>query len=252
MGSSLSVFCDFSYRHYISILTHAKEEYAIGSFREYSRLKKFDKFIIMRHDVDYSLKAAVAIAKIESRLGIRTTYFLLLHSPYYNILEETEARRVREILDMGHQLGLHFDNGFYSQNDQEISRHIAFEARLLSDYFGTQVSVFSQHDAYRQTLPTFKATGLPRYVFAPEFRNGMKYISDSVQNWREGCLCRHLGRNSRLHVLLHPIWWSYRTISRQEILVRLKAQLQRDIRERMTRSTRTLNRYLKQVKGVKR
>ena len=40
-------------------------------------------------------------------------YFLLFHGWFYNLLERPVLDRAREIMELGHWLGLHFDVGFY-------------------------------------------------------------------------------------------------------------------------------------------
>ena len=39
----------------------------------------------------------------------------------------------------------------------------------------------------------------------PKILNSVKYISDSVQNWRNDCMCNHIDHNSKLISLTHPI-----------------------------------------------
>ena len=59
--------CDFSYRHYLEVLNYAKKTYKIGPIRDYNSLKKNKKFILLRHDVDFSLIHALELAKIEAK-----------------------------------------------------------------------------------------------------------------------------------------------------------------------------------------
>jgi len=60
---------------YIKFLKILKQKYKIVPFCEVS--KEDDSFLILRHDVDASLEAALKMARVEKNLGIRSTYFVL-------------------------------------------------------------------------------------------------------------------------------------------------------------------------------
>lgn len=45
-----------------------------------------------------------------------------------------------------------------------------------------------------------------------------KYLSDSVQNWREGCFCKNFRNYKRMQILTHPIWWTADGKNREEII----------------------------------
>lgn len=53
--------------------------------RNFSDVSARGSTVILRHDVDADLEAAVAMAEIERDLGLTTTYFLMLASPLYSL-----------------------------------------------------------------------------------------------------------------------------------------------------------------------
>ena len=76
----------------------------------------------MRHDVDHSLVYARVMAEIEARHGVRSTYYLLPPGDYdkadnyYGVVlgDRVEhsaelARIAREIVELGHEIGIHHD-----------------------------------------------------------------------------------------------------------------------------------------------
>jgi len=46
----------------------------------------------LRHDVDWSPKEALRVAQIEDELEIRSSFFFLLNSPFYNVFEEENKK----------------------------------------------------------------------------------------------------------------------------------------------------------------
>src|SRR3972149_582670 len=77
--------CNFSFNHYRHILKVALgDNFALTSFRDFEKNKKNSKIIILRHDIDYSPKKALTLAKIENKLGIKSTFFVRVHGEYYH------------------------------------------------------------------------------------------------------------------------------------------------------------------------
>ena len=56
----------------------------------------------------------------------------------------------------------------------------------------------------------------------PKILNSVKYISDSVQNWRNDCMCNHIDHEDCLIILTHPIWWTKNSDSRNKILAKFE------------------------------
>lgn len=70
-------------------------------------------FVLLRHDVDLDLEAALAMAHIEAEMGIASTYFVMVRTQFYNVFSQAGSHYVRTILDLGHDIGLHFDCAAY-------------------------------------------------------------------------------------------------------------------------------------------
>ena len=60
-----------------------------------------------RHDVDYSVSAAMLMARFEADLGVSSTYYVMTTSPFYS---PTEAFALATVVSgLGHQVGWHVD-----------------------------------------------------------------------------------------------------------------------------------------------
>ena len=174
--------------------------------------------VLWRHDIDFSVHRAVALARLEAERGIVATYFVLLHSPFYNVLERGILDRVRLIADLGHRLGLHFEAGFYADRRRAaLTEDLVFERQLLERLTGADVNVFSFHnpaldgslaiddDVLAGMINTYGRTIQDRY----------RYVSDSNGFWRLTHLPSLLRDEdpANLHVLTHPEWWTPEELS---------------------------------------
>jgi len=199
--------CGFSYGHYRQALEAARSNYAFAVFDDPPADGR--PFILLRHDVDFSLDAALRMARIESELGVHSTYLVLLHA-HYNVLGPPGFAQLREIVGLGHRLGLHYDLAFYARNGLSASETIRRESAVLEDRFGTPVSLVAEHNPGRVPRPADLDFGPLLDAYSPDFTREIEYLSDSCQSWRQGCFCGFLdpSRHQRLQVLVHPLWWS--------------------------------------------
>ena len=58
-------------------------------------------------------------------------------------------------------------------------------------------------------------------AYSGVFIKDIKFISDSKYRWREGCMCNHIKKETKLCILTHPIWWSATTTSLVSIMEEL-------------------------------
>lgn len=89
-------------------------------FVDYHNWMEAERPAIMRHDVDCDLEKAAAMAEMEAGYGIKSTYFILVSSDFYNVSSKGNRGRMRRIQNCGHEIGLHFDEGCYPPNLLEI------------------------------------------------------------------------------------------------------------------------------------
>lgn len=91
-------------------------------YREYAAKRDMRSILLLRHDVDSDLDAAVNMAAIEFSMGIRSTYYLLppgdygRRSNYYGRIvlgKVWHSRKLlaaaRQLVGYGHEVGLHND-----------------------------------------------------------------------------------------------------------------------------------------------
>jgi hypothetical protein len=214
-GWHLEDFTEASYRQNVAT---AIGRYAFEPFGT----RAAGAHVLWRHDVDYSVHRAVALARLEAELGARATYFLALHSDLYNLFEPAVYARARELAALGHWIGLHFDAGFYS--DGSLDERAAWEGRVLSEALEVPVRAVSLHNPSVSRTEKYDAEeiGGMVHVGARSVREGYAYVSDSNGYWRFERLPEVLaaGTHERLHVLTHPEWWQEQPMSPRERILR--------------------------------
>ena len=197
---------NFTYTDYAALIDLLRENgYAFSSYVNYPGR---GKCVILRHDIDYSLEQAVKLARIERDLGVRSTYFVLLSSDFYNPASSSSYRYLHEILDLGHDIGLHFDETAYSYERFGMEYFIRKEARILSDLIDVNINSFSLHRPNHFSLETeIRIPGLIN-SYGEEFFHGFKYLSDSRRRWREPVEeIIEKGEFEKLHILTHAFWY---------------------------------------------
>lgn len=210
-------FADFTRSNYAALVRMALQAYPA---RNYTDFRTDERFVLWRHDVDFSLHSALKLAEIEAGEGLCATYFLLPHSEFYNLLERECADIARKILSLGHRLGLHLDHQFWrAGNETALERALTIEKRLLEDYFERPVEAFSFHvpDDVSAGFVKGSYAGLVN-TYSAYFKSSVGYCSDSNGYWRYRRLEDVLREkpDARLQVLTHPEYWQETVMSPRE------------------------------------
>ena len=205
-------FEDFTETNYRNIVRQIQSKYPCVSFSGY---KQKGKKALLRHDVDFSVHRAYALARIESEEHTQSTFFFWLHSPFYNIFEEEIFSLILKIIDMGHEIGIHFDCEFYTKYNPErldILEYLCTEKDIYEEWFKKEMRAFSFHNPTASILAAYKEERYHGLIntYSEYFRNNFEYCSDSNGYWRFKRLSDLLRETTseNLHILLHPEWWT--------------------------------------------
>jgi hypothetical protein len=178
----------------------------------YREIEASEAFVLWRHDCDMSLNRARVFAELDAQFGVRSTFFILPHSEYYNILELSQTRLVREIISFGHDIGLHLDVNYHLGTEANFDLETAIEkdTKLLEGLAEVKIDSFSFHNPTSEILE-FDAASYSGLIncYSKELRESTDYASDSNGYWRHQPIPEILQDESknRLQVLTHPEWW---------------------------------------------
>lgn len=235
LGNDFNEFTESRYRELIRL---ARENYRFVSYDCY---KQPGKQVIWRHDIDLSVHRAVALARIEAEEGVKSTFFIHFHSLFYNLLEADVTKLVFEIIDMGHDIGLHFDPGYYEAQPSGLSvpveERLSQERDWLQSITGRVIKTFSLHNPdiglWQETLGLEKISGLVN-ASSLFIREHYEYCSDSNGYWRFKSLGDVLqsAQSERLHILTHPEWWTPEPMSPRDRISRCINERARSVHRR--------------------
>ena len=209
-------FKDFTEINYRRLIRLAKSRW---QFIDISDYKQDGTLCFWRHDVDLSLKRAHRISLIEAEENVFSTYFLSLHSRFYNLLESDSLKLVFKILDLGHHIGLHFDMNYFTNSNRKnesLDGIIKKEKKYLKDILGTELKGISFHNPDDSILNS-KSDVICGMVntYGPYFSKYYVYCSDSNGYWRHKRLEDVLMNTNmkNIHILTHPGWWTPTALS---------------------------------------
>jgi len=200
----------FTYDRYVELVEKLKlGEY---EFCNYFNWPESESPVVLRHDIDNDIGKALCLAKVEHKANVKSTYFVLLSSEFYNVFSNKNREMLLHIHSLGHEIGLHFDEMNYPVffgNLKEIVRKIEMEAGVLSEVLGMKIRVVSMHRPSKRILDA--NLEIPGIVnsYSRLFLDEFKYVSDSRRRWREPIeeyVEKRIYR--RLHILTHAFWYS--------------------------------------------
>jgi hypothetical protein len=181
------VTCDFSLAHYADLLRAAQA----GGYRwAFFDREPRDGDLLLRHDVDLSLEAAVELAKVEHEHGAQATYFLMTESVFYNLDSAVGRAAIASLRDLGHRVAL----------------HAVYPRAELDARFDPVVAWHNPDPEYMKAPIDGVVNVMQEGFFDPA-----TYRSDSNQHWRSGCPHEALaaGDFPWLQLLTHPEIWVY-------------------------------------------
>lgn len=205
----------FSFNDYKEIIRIIK---STDRYMDYHKALYSDKFILMRHDVEYSVERAYELAKVESSMDFTSTFFFQWTNNSYNILSRKNKDLIKDMHERGHTIGLHFAlNGMTDM--EQIRKQIAKEMDILNSMFEFKIDTFSIHRPSKDVLrENIKLPGLINayqdefFTFAENVTENtpvsVKYLSDANHIWRYGYPDeKNILENDKVQILTHPFAW---------------------------------------------
>lgn len=176
------------YSRYIDAILNVNDN--ILQFQEYFNLNpKPDNFVVIRHDVDRMPYRALNMAKLESKKGIKSTY-------YFRSKKHTfKPKIIKEISSLGHEIGYHYESLSDANGDMALAL-ADFEKNLnrfreivpiqTISMHGRPLNNFDNRDLWKDENNHQKllgAIGILGEVYLDIDYSGIAYINDTGRNW---------------------------------------------------------------------
>ena len=168
----------------------------------FKELNTESKGILLRHDIDESLNFAYEIFKKELDFGVKSTFFVMLTNPLYNPLSNKNKKILKNIIENGFEVGLHFDTSIYKED--EIENFFLNEINLLEDILESKVYSYSIHQP--SVTGCYYNNNHFINAYSPKIFNDELYISDSNFSFKEKDIYEFIEKsnNQIIQILLHP------------------------------------------------
>ena len=189
--------------NYLVFLKLLRRKYKFKFFNE--KIFKYGD-IILRHDVDYHIDYALELAKIEKKLNIKSTYFFLLRSDFYNLFSFESTNKINIIKKLGHKISLHFDDAIYNK---DLKINFFKKKKFFEKMMNVKIDTISFHRPLKKYIQSNKRVFGISHTYQSKYMKKIKYFSDSRNNFSYGNPLSTLEykKNISMQILIHPIWW---------------------------------------------
>ena len=209
---------DFSFSGYRGLLSPFIERIV-----DYPEATNANSFVVLRHDVEFSISRAYEIAKIDSEMGIVSTFLFQVCSDAYNLSSDHAREVVSEIASLGMKVGLHFYVSNIPVGDKDkLFLELSRQRNIFEASTGMDCDRFSFHRPPRWVLlhrADYMAGLLNLYGESFfEFSQSptkIKYIADSLHRFKYGHPHDFIDKH-KIQILLHPDEWSSENTNEEE------------------------------------
>ncbi len=177
---------DFTLKIYEDLIKSLKRNnYQIFSYEDYLNCNpEPNKYVILRHDVDKLPRNALSMAKLESQLNIKSTY-------YFRIVNESnDPNIIKKIASLGHEIGYHYEDLTLAKGDFDKAI-ILFEKNLnyfrkfynvkTVVYHGSPLTKWNNKDVWKKySYKDYKIIAEP--FIDLDFTKVM-YLTDTGRSW---------------------------------------------------------------------
>lgn len=184
-------FSQTAYKEYLIALKSNSFEFL--TFEEYFKNSTYPtKFCLLRHDVDRKPHLALQMAKIESELGVKATYYF--RAKQCSFREEI----VKEIYSLGHEIGYHYEsladmNGDMPKSIDDFKINLANFRKVVPistcSMHGSPLKPYDNRDIWRieENHKLLKnELGILGEVYLDIDYSDIAYINDTGRNWTSG------------------------------------------------------------------
>lgn len=179
---------DFSSQMYEFFLNEMlRTGYKSVSLAEWCEGIRHPKTIVLRHDVDRFPKRSLDFARIENRIGVKSTYYFRYKKNVF------VPEIIKEISSLGHEIGYHYEvlsdaSGDISKARELFSKNLTAMRKIVpvvtAAMHGRPLSPYREVDFWKNAeLSEFALIGEAYVSFQG---NAIPYLNDTGRTWQDG------------------------------------------------------------------
>jgi hypothetical protein len=185
---------DFTLKTYRELLLALRQEgYSFYTFEDWCNEKAQSHFVILRHDVDLKAARSLAIAQIESEMGIRATYYFRV------VPQSNQPDIIRVIAGLNHEIGYHYEDlSLFKGNAEKSIKHFERQLAYFRHFYpvrticmhGSPTSKWDNRDIWKKyNYSDYGIIGEPYFdflslLFLKERVEGeIYYFTDTARMW---------------------------------------------------------------------
>lgn len=166
------------------------------------------------------------LAEVERSLGVRSTFFIRLHSFFYNAIEDANIARMKRLSEMGFEIGIHQELWKFTDDSQSAGELLGSERRLMEILLRREIFGVATHlpnyNIFRMNSEIMAAAGFRYRPGSEAFNEGALFVSDSNSRWKKFSLEEALDRTNKVLATVHPVWWVGKVADTAELIESLK------------------------------
>ena len=208
---------EFNRENYLKLINFYKSK----GYKVSELLPIHSRSLIIRHDVDFNLELALSLAKFEHNNNLKSYYFVLVTSNFYNCFSKNSTSILKKILSYGHKIGLHFDSSIYEYDNLDVLiSKIKLEKNFLEQVIGQKIDAITFHRPPASIFDLPKKLAGMVNLYSKEYFEDFNYFSDSRRDFRRNPYIFDL--NKPIQLLIHPIWFEIDRKDLNSTLAQLK------------------------------
>lgn len=176
---------DFTRQKYNELVFTLKDKgYQFITFNESVCQNHNDRFVILRHDVDLLPSHSLAIAKLECKLGAKSSYY------FRAVPESWDEQIIKAIAAMGHEVGYHYESlttcsGNIDDAYKDFKKNLTKLRELASTtticMHGSPRSPYDSKDIWKKY--DYHVLGINGEPYLDTDFNQVFYLTDTGRRW---------------------------------------------------------------------
>lgn len=197
-------------RNYENLIYALKSKnYIFCKFSVLPKASSLTPYVLLRHDVDFSLQAALELASFEHQVNVQSTYFVHLRSEIYNPISYDGIKLISEISSLGHDIALHVT---YQDDLNDLSAEVVKQIEILKkycSYLNSGIVSFHRPGIKAKELLDYSLPKGTLHTYQKRFFLDTSYYSDSGGSWKYGNPIESddYKNKKNMQILIHPFWW---------------------------------------------